>query len=756
MKQNKIFLLAATVLTLASCADDNFQDFRTAAPERGAAYEYLNSYSDLKTYVDRAASPIFKLGGATSANEFNKQELVYALDVANFDELVTGNDFKYSSCVDDNGQMNFATVTNFVHNAKDAGLDLYGHTLVWHAQQRPTYLNGLIAGKKIEVDPNAGPVHTEMLVNGDCEGTDVSCLVGKDGDGGGGFQTHIVDGAGVDGSRCVKVHAIDNPSQDWDTQFFITTPGHVWQAGEQYHFAMKVRADKPAGTGIQAHGAPGAYIHWQMFNSGFNFTTEWQSLEWDGVISAEQAGSNGMQTVAFNLNVLKEENNYYFDDMSWELVSEPQGSVSLWENQVANGDCEGDDVTCLVGRDGGGGGDHTTIVNGAGVDGSRAVRVHSIASAAQDWDTQFFVYTPNKVWKEGEKFQFKMMARADKGANVSVQSHTTPGAYIFWSFLAGNYSIGTDWTAIDYEGTVSGDQAGANGMQTIAFNLNVLREDNNYYFDNVEWNIEVEADRIPLTEEEKRDTLTWALENWIKGMMEACEGNVKAWDLVNEPMSDAAPTELKTAAREGGDDNFYWQDYLGKDYVRTAARLARQYGGNDLKLFINDYNLEAAYNHNAKCDGLIDMIKYWESDGVTKIDGIGSQMHVTYQMNPDAQKRNEEAVVNMLKKLAATGKLVRISELDMGIADKDGNTIKTVDVTEEQHKLMAGYYTFIVKKYFEIIPAAQRYGICVWGVTDSPDAENSYWRRGEPIGLWDVNYYRKHTYAGFADGLSGK
>ena len=30
MKQNKIFLLAATVLTLASCADDNFQDFRIA------------------------------------------------------------------------------------------------------------------------------------------------------------------------------------------------------------------------------------------------------------------------------------------------------------------------------------------------------------------------------------------------------------------------------------------------------------------------------------------------------------------------------------------------------------------------------------------------------------------------------------------------------------------------------------------------------------------------------------------------------
>ena len=107
---------------------------------------------------------------------------------------------------------------------------------------------------------------------------------------------------------------------------------------------------------------------------------------------------------------------------------------------------------------------------GAGVDGSRAVRVHSIASAANDWDSQFFIYTPDHVWKEGEKYQFKMWARADKAASISVQSHTTPGNYVFWSFLAGNYSIGTSWQEYTYEGTVSADQAGANGIQTIAFN----------------------------------------------------------------------------------------------------------------------------------------------------------------------------------------------------------------------------------------------------------------------------------------------
>ena len=38
-----------------------------------------------------------------------------------------------------------------------------------------------------------------------------------------------------------------------------------------------------------------------------------------------------------------------------------------------------------------------------------------------------------------------------------------------------------------------------------------------------------------------------------------------------------------------------------------------------------------------------------------------------------------------------------------------------------------------------------------WCATDSP--ANSGWRAGLPVGLWDLDYYRKHTYAGFAAGL---
>ena len=107
-----------------------------------------------------------------------------------------------------------------------------------------------------------------------------------------------------------------------------------------------------------------------------------------------------------------------------------------------------------------------------------------------------------------------------------------------------------------------------------------LAEANTYYFDDIVWEIEESGNTIPLTPEEKADTLTWALDNWIAGILEVTKGNVKAWDVVNEPMDDGNPYELKTGVgkTDMAADEFYWQDYLGKDYAVMAFNLAAQYG----------------------------------------------------------------------------------------------------------------------------------------------------------------------------------
>ena len=74
-------------------------------------------------------------------------------------------------------------------------------------------------------------------------------------------------------------------------------------------------------------------------------------------------------------------------------------------------------------------------------------------------------------------------------------------------------------------------------------------------------------------------------------------------------------------------------------------------------------------------------------------------------------------------------------------------------MTEEMHQRMADYYEWIVNQYLTIIPAEQQWGICHWCPTDSPAA--SGWRANTPVGIWDINYYRKHAYAGFVRGFGG-
>ena len=137
---------------------------------------------------------------------------------------------------------------------------------------------------------------------------------------------------GYDGSRGIRIHAIANPQDDWDTQFFVYTPDHIWKTGERYRFHMKVRADKATRMSVQSHRTPGSYIHWQMLDGGYNVTTQWQEIVYEGTITDDQAaveqdgwGWGGttvrqdMQTIAFNLNVDRVDNNFYFDDIAWEL-----------------------------------------------------------------------------------------------------------------------------------------------------------------------------------------------------------------------------------------------------------------------------------------------------------------------------------------------------------------------------------------------------------------------------------------------------
>lgn len=712
---NKIGLGVITVLSMISCADDSLLDFEVKKPESIQRYEYLKDYDVLKTYVDRTENPDFILGAGVSLNDYIQKDYRNSFISSNFDEMTAGYAMKHGAIVKDNGSMSFVGVKSFIETAKEDGITIYGHTLCWHANQNATYLNSIIADREIEVDPE-------------------------------------------DANNALKITTPEANANIWDWQLEYTMPTPLTE-GVEYTLTMRAKASSAYTVGFwRTDGATTDYgpdialgETWGDVIVTFTPSMNATRLQFCfGTFGGDLFFDDMVLTASGSEDNLIENGNFDADDLSqwgkpsWHaytylIEAIAAGPGTYWTNLVNNSDIENDDVSSFFATEANDGPNPATIGDaGTGADGvGRAIVVKSGDAPSNPWDTQFFIKGPQQL-EEGQAYRFSMKVKADKAASTESQAHNEPGGYLHWS-MVGSPNVTTEWQEYSNSGVISADQA---GMNTIAFNLSVFAEANTYYFDDIVWEIEESGNSIPLTPEEKRDTISYALEAWMSGMLEVSKDYVKAWDVVNEPMDDGNPYELKSglnkAPEDFASDEFYWQDYLGKDYAVMAFNLARQYGNENDVHFINDYNLE--YNLD-KCKGLIAYVEYIESQGA-RVDGIGTQMHI----NVDSDK---DKIAQMFDLLAATGKLIKVSELDIGL----GNKKKTSEATEEDYQAQAEMYAYVVNKYKELIPVSQQYGITVWSPTDSP-AESS-WRGGEPIGLWTLNYSRKHSYAGFADALSG-
>ena len=386
-------------------------------------------------------------------------------------------------------------------------------------------------------------------------------------------------------------------------------------------------------------------------------------------------------------------------------------------------------------------------------DKTNGLNIHTTKKCTNSWDVQFLAMENIQIEK-GKTYKMTMTVKGSQNGKL----HSKLGD---WS--SGEYPdipFTTEWQDVEvsYKGVVEssffmlqcGDFVGDIYVREIKFEG-------------------YKGQTVPQTDQERHDTLVYAMDKWIKGMMEACDGKVKAFDLVNEAISGGgndgegnyvlqSSKQDNSGSWDVGGSAFYWQDYMGDlEYVRQACRLARKYGPEDIKLFINDYNLESDWDGNKKVKSLVNWIKKWEADGETYIDGIGTQMHISCFEDDNTLKSIKSHITTMFEVIAKSGKLCRVSEMDMGYVrgknNRWGSSVKTDQLTEAEHKKMADFYEWIIKEYFRLIPPEQQWGICQWCTTDAPS--NSGWRGGEPVGIWDLNYYRKHAYAGFVRGLNG-
>ncbi len=383
-------------------------------------------------------------------------------------------------------------------------------------------------------------------------------------------------------------------------------------------------------------------------------------------------------------------------------------------------------------------------------DSTNGLKVTCTKKNTNSYDVQFLAMD-NIALESGKTYKMTMTVKG----TVAGVLHTKLGDW--GGGATANVSFTTEWQDVVFNYTASmannfymlqcGDYVGDIYIKSIKFEGNKVKT-------------------VPQTAKERHDTLVYAMDKWIKGMMDACGGKVKAWDLVNEAISGGGndgsgnytlqhSEGYNSGTWDVGGNAFYWQDFMGDlEYVRQACRMARKYGPDDIVLFINDYNLESDWDDNKKVKSLVNWIRKWEADGVTRIDGIGTQMHISCYEDANLQNSKKEHISKMFQIIAASGKYCRVSEMDMGYvrgSNKWASGIKTEQLTEAEHKKMADFYEWIVKEYLRVIPPAQQWGICQWCTQDASGG----WRGGEPVGIWDINGYRKHAYAGFVRGLGG-
>lgn len=295
-------------------------------------------------------------------------------------------------------------------------------------------------------------------------------------------------------------------AQNWDTQFLISLPEPLAK-GTKAKLVMKVKADKAANAETQCHkvipapgaiegknGYDGSYIFYSLMGN-ISFTTEWTIVEKDFTVPDQ---GDGMQSICLNLEVLREVNKYYFDDVTVYVEKE-------WEPEAE----EGWDILTFDSGKGGADGSKFQMkyfknyVAAKAADG--AVIAESLdpektytqydnagadAKVAQNWDTQFLIGLPKAVAK-GTKMKLQMLVKADKATNGESQAHGVlpkvgaiegkdgyNGTYLHYQLL-GNVPFTTEWTPFETEFTVP-DQG--DGMGSICLNLEVLREVNKYYF----------------------------------------------------------------------------------------------------------------------------------------------------------------------------------------------------------------------------------------------------------------------------------
>ncbi|HEY4786085.1 MAG TPA: endo-1,4-beta-xylanase, partial [Bacteroidales bacterium] len=203
--------------------------------------------------------------------------------------------------------------------------------------------------------------------------------------------------------------------------------------------------------------------------------------------------------------------------------------------------------------------------------------------------------------------------------------------------------------------------------------------------------------------------LDTAMKKFITQTVSYYKNKIHSWAVISEPLADNGSIRTNANTSTSGSDVVVWSNFMGKAFGDSAFRFAHA-ADPSASLFIDESYLDV---YPAKVDSLIGYVNRLKGKGA-QVDGVGVILHLNFSNSSSASSYAN--IDNAFKKLGAAGLKVRISALDINENPLGKPNFDPTDVYKLDYQAVA--YKFVIDSYIKNIPAAQRAGICLWGVDD--------------------------------------
>lgn len=237
----------------------------------------------------------------------------------------------------------------------------------------------------------------------------------------------------------------------------------------------------------------------------------------------------------------------------------------------------------------------------------------------------------------------------------------------------------------------------------------------------------------PRPADEKAADVKKAMFAYVDNIMENYGDKVQAWNVASNLIEDLFYS-LKSSENMVATDEFYPNDYLDENWVADVCKEIHSKKA-DAKLFYSEENM---LTDAAKTEAAINYINQWNEEGA-KIEGIDAKLDVPY--NSSSLAETKANIDNLLATLKASGLQVRLSDMNVYLADASGTIADQSKATFEDYKGMAELYAYILNKAQDVL------GDKLYGVSFSTINQGA-----TGVGLWS-NFNRLPTYVGVVNGL---